>query len=52
MIPLTNTTSYELVMPVGTHLVAVVFVTGHMEAARMAKVGLPLDVIGIARVIY
>ena len=50
MVPLTIATSYGFVMPVGTPPNAIVFATGHVKAARMAKVGLPLDVIGIVMV--
>jgi sodium-dependent dicarboxylate transporter 2/3/5 len=47
MVPLTIATSYGFIMPVGTPPNAIVFATGHVTAARMAKVGLPLDIIGI-----
>ena len=50
MVPLTIATSYGFVMPVGTPPNAIVFATGHVKASRMAKVGLPLDVIGIVMV--
>jgi sodium-dependent dicarboxylate transporter 2/3/5 len=47
MVPLTIATSYGFIMPVGTPPNAIVFATGHVTAGRMAKVGLPLDIIGI-----
>lgn len=47
MVPLTIATSYGFIMPVGTPPNAIVFATGHVTARRMAKVGLPLDIIGI-----
>ncbi len=50
MVPLTIATSYGFVMPVGTPPNAIVFATGHVRAAKMAKVGLPLDIIGIVLV--
>nr|WP_226987291.1 SLC13 family permease [Candidatus Nitrososphaera evergladensis] len=43
-------TSYGFVMPVGTPPNAIVFATGHITAKRMARAGLPLDVIGIVLV--
>jgi len=50
MVPLTIATSYGFVMPVGTPPNAIVFATGHVRASRMARVGLPLDIIGIVLV--
>ena len=50
MVPLTIATSYGFIMPVGTPPNAIVFATGHVRASRMARVGLPLDVIGIVLV--
>jgi sodium-dependent dicarboxylate transporter 2/3/5 len=50
MVPLTIATSYGFIMPVGTPPNAIVFATGHVRASRMAKVGLPLDIIGIVLV--
>lgn len=47
MVPLTIATSYGFVMPVGTPPNAIVFATGHITASKMAKVGFPLDMIGI-----
>ena len=47
MVPLTIATSYGFIMPVGTPPNAIVFATGHVTARQMAKVGLPLDIIGI-----
>ncbi len=50
MVPLTIATSYGFIMPVGTPPNAIVFATGHVRASRMARVGLPLDIIGIVLV--
>jgi len=50
MVPLTIATSYGFIMPVGTPPNAIVFSTGHVRASRMARVGLPLDIIGIVLV--
>jgi solute carrier family 13 (sodium-dependent dicarboxylate transporter), member 2/3/5 len=50
MVPLTIATSYGFIMPVGTLPNAIVFATGHVRASRMARVGLPLDIIGIVLV--
>ena len=47
MVPLTIATSFGFIMPVGTPPNAIVFATGHVTARQMAKVGLPLDIIGI-----
>ena len=47
MVPLTIATSYGFIMPVGTPPNAIVFATGQVTAGRMARVGLPLDIIGI-----
>jgi sodium-dependent dicarboxylate transporter 2/3/5 len=47
MVPLTIATSYGFIMPVGTPPNAIVFATGHVTVGRMAKAGLPLDIIGI-----
>lgn len=47
MAPIAIATSYGFVMPVGTPPNAIVFASGHVTAAKMARVGLPLDIIGI-----
>lgn len=48
MIPITIATSYGFIMPVGTPPNAIVFASGHVTARKMARAGLPLDIIGIA----
>jgi sodium-dependent dicarboxylate transporter 2/3/5 len=48
MIPITIATSYGFIMPVGTPPNAIVFASGHITARKMARAGLPLDIIGIA----
>ncbi len=50
MVPLTIATSFGFVMPVGTPPNAIVFATGHVKASRMARVGLPLDILSIVLV--
>jgi sodium-dependent dicarboxylate transporter 2/3/5 len=47
MAPIAIATSFGFVMPVGTPPNAIVFASGHVTAAKMARVGLPLDIIGI-----
>jgi solute carrier family 13 (sodium-dependent dicarboxylate transporter), member 2/3/5 len=48
MVPITIATSYGFIMPVGTPPNAIVFASGHVTARKMARAGLPLDIIGIA----
>jgi sodium-dependent dicarboxylate transporter 2/3/5 len=48
MVPVAIAASYGFAMPVGTPPNAIVFASGHVTAAKMAKAGLPLDIIGIA----
>jgi sodium-dependent dicarboxylate transporter 2/3/5 len=47
MVPITLATSYGFIMPVGTPPNAIVFASGHVTVAKMAKAGFPLDIIGI-----
>jgi solute carrier family 13 (sodium-dependent dicarboxylate transporter), member 2/3/5 len=47
MVPITLATSYGFIMPVGTPPNAIVFASGHVTAGKMARAGLPLDIIGI-----
>jgi sodium-dependent dicarboxylate transporter 2/3/5 len=47
MLPIAIATSYGFIMPVGTPPNAIVFASGHVTAGKMAKAGLPLDLIGI-----
>jgi sodium-dependent dicarboxylate transporter 2/3/5 len=47
MAPIAIATSYGFIMPVGTPPNAIVFATGHVTAAKMARVGFPLDIVGI-----
>jgi sodium-dependent dicarboxylate transporter 2/3/5 len=48
MVPVAIAASYGFAMPVGTPPNAIVFASGHVTAGKMAKAGLPLDIIGIA----
>lgn len=47
MAPIAIATSIGFIMPVATPPNAIVFSTGHITAAKMARAGLPLDIIGI-----
>ncbi len=47
MAPVAIATSYGFVMPVGTPPNAIVFASGYVKASKMARAGLPLDIIGI-----
>lgn len=52
MAPIALATSIGFVMPVATPPNAIVFSTGHITAAKMARAGLPLDFIGILIVTF
>ncbi|MGC1135149.1 MAG: SLC13 family permease [Nitrososphaeraceae archaeon] len=47
MAPIAIATSYGFIMPVGTPPNAIVFATDHVTAVKMARVGFPLDIVGI-----
>jgi sodium-dependent dicarboxylate transporter 2/3/5 len=47
MAPIAVATSIGFTMPVATPPNAIVFSSGHVTAAKMARAGLPLDIIGI-----
>jgi sodium-dependent dicarboxylate transporter 2/3/5 len=51
MIPVILATSYGFVMPAGTPPNAIEFGSGYISAKKMAKVGFPLDIIGIVIVV-
>jgi sodium-dependent dicarboxylate transporter 2/3/5 len=51
MIPVTLATSYGFVMPADTPPNAIVFGSGFVSAKKIAKVGFPLDIIGIVIVV-
>lgn len=50
MAPVAIATSYGFIMPVGTPPNAIVYSTGHITMAKMARAGIPLDLISIALV--
>ncbi len=50
MVPIAIATSYGFIMPVGTPPNAIVFASGYVTAGKMARAGLPLDLIGIGLV--
>jgi sodium-dependent dicarboxylate transporter 2/3/5 len=47
MAPIAIATSYGFIMPVGTPPNAIVFGSGYVTTTKMARVGFPLDIIGI-----
>lgn len=47
MAPVAIATSYGFIMPVGTPPNAIIFATGYITVYKMARIGLPLDIIGI-----
>jgi solute carrier family 13 (sodium-dependent dicarboxylate transporter), member 2/3/5 len=50
MVPITVDTSIGFIMPVATSPNAIVFSSEFVTTRKMARVGLPLDLIGIAGV--
>lgn len=50
MVPVAVATSFGFIMPIGTPPNAIAFATGHVTARKMARAGLPLDLIGIVLV--
>lgn len=47
MAPIAIATSYGFIMPVGTPPNAIVFGSGYVTTTKMARVGFPLDLVGI-----
>lgn len=47
MVPVAVATSFGFMMPVGTPPNAIVFASGYVSVPKMARAGLPLDIIGI-----
>lgn len=47
MVPVTVATTYGFMMPVGTPPNAIAFASGYVTAPRMARVGVPLAIMGI-----
>jgi len=47
MAPVAVATSYSFIIPISTPPNAIVFSTGHVTAAKMARAGLPLALIGV-----
>jgi len=50
MAPVAIATSYGFIMPIGTPPNAIVFGSGYVTARKMAKYGLPLNVISVIMV--
>jgi sodium-dependent dicarboxylate transporter 2/3/5 len=50
MAPVAIATSYGFIMPVGTPPNAIVYSTGYISVAKMARAGIPLDLISIVLV--
>jgi sodium-dependent dicarboxylate transporter 2/3/5 len=50
MAPVAIATSYGFIMPVGTPPNAIVYSTGYISVAKMARAGIPLDLISIVMV--